>query len=144
MPAIRFAGLSLIVVTGAAGMIGDASPSSAAWPSQYMHAAFGALLLSMILVSFRQGIAGGGLMDGAARALSRRLSRDLYLILYLMFGANLLVRAAVGAEVSTPPDNLRIYFTYGLGALLTIRALTAFSVRRPPARRMSPRLARAE
>ena len=135
MPAIRFAGLGLIAITGIAGLLSDAI---------YMHAAFGALLLSRVLVSYRQEIAGGSLLDITARARCRSLSRDVYLLLYLVFGADLLIRAVAGAAVSTPPENLRGYFAYGLAALLTIRALTVFSVRQPPALRMSPRLARAE
>jgi hypothetical protein len=144
MPAIRLAGLSLIAVTGVAGLIGDSWPSSVPWAFPYMHAGFGALLLSMVFVGFRQQTAGRSLMHAAARALCRRLSRDVYLLMYLVFGADLFIRAAAGAGVSTPPENLRDYFSYGLAALLTIRVLTVFSVRQPPALRMSPQLARAE
>jgi hypothetical protein len=144
MPASRFAGLSLTAITGIAGLICDAWPDSAPWPILYMHAAFGALLLSMVLVSFGQGIVAGSLIEPAARALCRRLSRDIYLLLYLVVGAEFIIRAAAGAAISTPPENLRIYFSYGLAALLSIRVLTVFSVRQPPALRMSPQLARAE
>ena len=144
MAAVRLVGLSLIAITGIAGLLADAWPTSLPWPPMNLHAAFGALLLSMVVVSFRRGISRDLLDDAAARALCRRLSRMVYLILYLVIGADLFMRAASGAIFSTPPENLRDYFAYGLAALLAIRALTAFSVRRPPALRMSPQLARAE
>ena len=144
MPAVRFAGLSLIAVTGVAGLLRDAWPERIPSAFLHMHAAFGALLLSLVLVSFLQEIAAGALAEPAAHALARRLSRDVYLLLYLVFGANLFIRAAAGAAVSAPPENLRDYFSYGLAALLIVRALTALSVRQPPALRMSPQLARAE
>src|SRR5258708_3115357 len=124
MPAIRLAGLSVIAIAGIAGLTCDAWPGWLPWPSPYMHAAFGALLLSMVLVSFRRETAAGSLIDSAAHTLRRRLSHDVYLLLYLVFGADLLIRAAAGGVVSAPPENLRDYFTYGLAALLTIRVLT--------------------
>jgi hypothetical protein len=144
VPAIRLVGLSIITATGVAGLICDAWPSRFPWSSIWLHAAFGASLLSMVLVRYREGIAGGFLIDAAAHALCRRLSRDVYLLLYSGFGIDLFIRAAAGAVVSTPPENLRDYFTYGLAALFTIRALSVFSARRPPALRMNPQLASAE
>jgi hypothetical protein len=134
MAAFRLAGLSLIATTGIAGLSADARP--------ILHAAFGALLLSMVLVSFRKVISGDRLDEAAARVLSRRLSRTVYLMLYLIFGANLIMRAGWSPAVP-PPENLREYFSYGLVALVAIRVLAVLSVRRPPAPRMNPQLAPA-
>lgn len=144
MAAVRLVGLSLIAITAIAGLLADAWPASLPWLPMSLHAAFGASLLSMVLMSFRKGIFGDPISQAAARALSRRLSRTVYLVLYLVFGADQIVRAASGAIFSTPPENLRDYFAYGLASLLTIRALTVLSVRRSPERRMNPQLARAE
>jgi hypothetical protein len=109
-----------------------------------LHVAFGVLLLSMVVMGFRTGSPYGPLSETAARALCRRVSRSVYLVLYLVFGADQIVRASWNAAASQPPENLRDYFFYGLLALLTIRALAAISVRRPPAPQMNPRLVRAE
>jgi hypothetical protein len=136
MAAIRIAGFALIATTGIAGLSADARP--------VLHAAFGAMLLSMILASFRNGIFGDRLDEAAARALSRRLSRTVYLMLYLVFGVDLIMRASSSAAVLPPPENLREYFYCGLVALAAIRFLAMLSARRPPAPRMSPQLAPAE
>ncbi|MEO7205244.1 MAG: hypothetical protein ABI145_00305 [Steroidobacteraceae bacterium] len=76
-------------------------------------------------------------MNGAGvHDLCRRLSRRIFLLLYVLFGASQLVRMAAvlwnsGAQGAThpailpSPENLRDYLAYGVFALLTIRALAA-------------------
>jgi hypothetical protein len=135
MAAVRFAGFGLIATTGIAGLAADARP--------FFRAAFGALLLSMALISFRKGISGERLNDTEVRLLTRRLSRTVYLMLYLIFGADMIMRASWHAAALQPPENLREYFSYGLVALVAIRVLAVLSVRRRPAPRMSRQLAPA-
>lgn len=144
MAAARLLGLSLVATTGIAGLSGDAWPASLPWPPMGMHECFGVLLLSMVVMSFREGILRAPLSEAAARQLCRKLSRRVYLILYVVFGADQVVRASWNAAALQPLENRRDYFVYGLVALLSIRALAAISVRRPPAPRMNPRSAPAE
>lgn len=130
-------------MTGVAGLSADAWPALLPWSPMSLHATFGVSLLSMVLVSFRKEILGARLNETTARGLCRDLSRTVYLILYLVFGADQMVRLSWNTPVFKPPENLRDYFVYGLVALLAIRGLTVLSVRRPPARRMNPQLVRA-
>jgi hypothetical protein len=140
MAATRLVGFSLILTTGLAGVLRDAWPVH--WPSIDLHAAFGALLLSMVAVRF--ATCRAPLSKTEARALCRQLSRSVYLLLYVIFGAEQLVRAVSNAPFSQPPENLRAYLAYGLAALLAIRMMAVLSVRRPPAPRMSPQEGRDE
>lgn len=144
MALVRPIGLSFIAATGVAGLLADTRPAILPWAATSLQVTFGILLLSMVVVGFRSGNSDSPLSETAARALCRRLSRGVYLVLYLVFGADQIVRASWNAAASQPPENLRGYFFYGLLALFTIRALAALSVRRPPARQMNPRLVRAE
>jgi hypothetical protein len=142
MAAIKMVGFSLLLATATASVLQDAWPTH--WPSIDLHAAFGALLLSMVMVHFRDANCGAGLSRTEARMLSRRLSRGVYLLLYLIFGAEQIVRVISNAAFSQPPEDLRSYLVYGFLALLAIRAMATLSVRRPPAPRMSPRAGRPE
>jgi hypothetical protein len=144
MAAVRLIGLSLIATTGIAGLLADTWPTYLPLSPLSLHRVFGALLLSMVVLSFRRGVSRGALNQAAALVLCRRLSRSIYLVLYLVFGADQLVRASLSGAAFLPPENLRDYFAYGLLALVTIRVLAAISVRPPPAPQMNPRLVRAE
>jgi len=135
MTAVRLAGLSLVAATGIAGLSAD--------PRLNLHAAFGVLLLAMVAAGVHKAMLGNPPSEAEARALSRRLSRTVYLILYLVLGVDRLLRECSDAAVLQPPERLRDYFLYGLAALLAIRVLTILSVRRPRALRMSPQLGRA-
>lgn len=143
MTAIRFAGLSLAATTGIAGLVADNHPEWLDWPSINLHAAFAAALLSMVLVSLRTGSADEAPL-ALARERCRALSRQVYLLLYGMVAACQIMHMVSARPLSPPPDVLRDYFVYGMLALFAIRVLTVLSVRRPPARQMSPRLARAD
>ncbi len=148
------AAIKLVVGTvGIASLVRDSWPTLLHWPSINLHAAFGVLLCGMVFVHFRQARLGSPLTSGHARALCRRLSHTVYLMLYVVFGAAQVVRMIVYlqnsgiqrtsiAAISQPPENLRDYLACGLLALIIIRALLALSVRRPPVRRMSSRWAR--
>jgi hypothetical protein len=143
MTAIRFAGLSTVAMTGIAGLVVDARPENPDWFAVTMHAAFGATLLAMILMSFRAGRAQD-LTIAQAQLRCRRLSRQVYFLLYGMVAVCGVLRMTAGRALSQPPEILREYFVYALCALLTIRVLTVLSGRRPRARELSPRLAQAE
>jgi cytochrome b561 len=144
----------LVAVVGIAGLLRDSWPALLHWPPINLHAVFGTMLWAMVVTRFLQASLTAPLAGEEARNLSRQLSRLVYLLLYVVFGAQQLLRLAVNygdiaakhaalALFVPPPDNLRDYLAYGLVALLTIRALAAISVRRPPALRMSLRLAPA-
>jgi cytochrome b561 len=144
MAAVRLIGWILVAATGIAGVLAGALPTSVPWAPMSLHAVFGVLLLSLVVLGSRRGISQAPLSETAALALCRRLSRSVYLVLYLTIGGDQLVRAGWNAAALQPPENLRDYFAYGLLALVTIRTLLAISVRRPPTPRMNPRLARVE
>jgi cytochrome b561 len=140
---------------GIAGVLRDSWPTLLHWPPINLHAAFGTMLWAMVVAHFLAASVTAPLAGDDVRELSRRLSRLVYLLLYVVFGAQQLLRFAakygkVAAEdasyglLSQPSENLRDYFAYGLLALITIRALAALSVRRPPALRMNLQLAPAE
>lgn len=73
--------------------------------------------------------------EAGMHELKRRLSRGVFLQLYILFGASQMLRIAVmlwnsgpGAShpaTLPPPENLRDYLAYGIVALLTIHALAA-------------------
>jgi cytochrome b561 len=124
-----------------------------------LHAVFGVLLWIMVVVKFRQGARSSNLVHAADFGLlSRQLSRQVYALLYAVFGAGQIMHAAVffwnrgdfGASrpaILQPQENLRDFLAYGIVALLTIRALALlyqFNARRPPTPRMSLRSLRAE
>lgn len=124
-----------------------------------LHAIFGLLLWIMVVVKFRQRARCSNLVHPADFGLlSRQLSRSVYLLLYAVFGADQIMRAAVffwnrgdfGASrpaIVRPPENLCDFLAYGIVALVTIRALALlyhFNARRPPTPQMSLRSLRAE
>ncbi len=114
-----------------------------------LHAVFGLLLWIMVVAQFQQRARAPSLMHAAnVDSSCRQLSRAVYLLLYVLFGADQIIRAGVprwnggafGAShpaIAQPPENLRDYLAYGMLALLTIRALAALH-RRTLERRALP------
>jgi hypothetical protein len=145
MATIRLGALTVTAAVGVMGLLRDALPAMLPWPSLDLHAVFGTLLCSWVIVEVRRA-AVAPLTLAATRALCRQLSRTVYLLLYAVFGADLLIRmlATSRASILQPPDNLRDYLAYGAAALLGVRVLATFSARRLPAVQMSPQLAPAE
>lgn len=135
MTQVKLVGLSLTALAGVAGEL------SGTWA---LHLAFGGMLVSGVIIDFWAQSRGRGLDRRAASALCRRLSRTVYLLLYTVIAADHIVRAASNIPPSQPPKYLQDYFAFGLLALLTIRVLAAFSVRRLPAPRKNPRLESVE
>jgi cytochrome b561 len=122
---------------GIAGLLRDSWPGELPLPGVNLHAIFGAMLWLMVVAQFCRGNLEGPPLRGAGvQQLCRRLSRRVYLLLYVLFGVNLLVRMAAilwnsgtrGAShpaILPTPENLRDYLAYGVFTLLTIRALAA-------------------
>lgn len=145
MAASTWVGLSITGAIGAAGALRDTWPEVLNWPPVDFHALFGVLLCAVIIRRFHRDQLIPCTRDDL-RALRRRLSRAVYILLYGVFGLELLTRVAThpaGAALAAP-EGLRTYLAYGAAALLVIRASAALSARRPRARQMSPQLARAE
>jgi cytochrome b561 len=124
----------LVCSVGIVGLIHDSWPKSAQGPWINLHVVFGLLLWILVVAQF-QHARSASLINGAnLHSFCRQLSRAVYFLLYILFGANQIVRAGVflwnrgtwGAlhpAILQPPENLRDYLAYGIFALLTIRAL---------------------
>jgi hypothetical protein len=95
-------------------------------------------LCLMVLAQFRQAHRSA-LGSSGAYALCRRLSRGVFLQLYILFGVSQILRIAVilwnrGRSIAhmailQPPENLRDYLAYGVVALITIQALAVLQRR---------------
>jgi hypothetical protein len=129
MAAIRSVGLSIVGAVGVAGVLKDSRPDLLLWQSINLHALFGLLLCFLVIVL-------AVVEKGAAW---RRQCRAVSVLLYGVFGADLLLRttAVPAGAILRPPENLRDYFVYGLLAMILCRVLEALSARRPPAPRMN-------
>jgi cytochrome b561 len=130
--------LALFVgAVGIAGLVHDSWPRAVQWSWINLHVVFGVLLWIMVLAQFHRRAILASLKHGAdMHTVCRRLSREVYVLLYVLFGVNLLIRAGVvlwnsgmhGASklaILQPPENLRDYLAYGMVALITIHALAA-------------------
>ena len=126
-----------LCAVGTAGLLRDSWPAAQHLPSLNLHAIFGTMLWLMVVAQFCQANLGGPRLHAAGvHQLCRRLSRRVYLLLYVLFGLSQLVRVAAilwnsGAPgalhpaIVSPPENLRDYLAYGVLALLTLQALAA-------------------
>ena len=135
--AIQVPALALFVgAVGIAGLVHDSWPSTMQWSWINLHAVFGMLLWIMVLAQFYQRASPTSLHGADMHSVCRQLSRAVYLLLYVVFGVNQLIRAGVvfwnggmhGASkraILQPPENLRDYLAYGIVALITIHALAA-------------------
>lgn len=122
---------------GVAGLLRDSWPTALYLPAG-LHALFGAMLWLMVLAPFHQA-RRFALGPGGAYALSRRLTRGVFLQLYILFGVSQILRIAVilwnrgqgtaHVAILQPPENLRDYLAYGVFALLTIQALAVLQQR---------------
>jgi len=126
----------LVGTAGIAGLVLDCWPRSVHGPWINLHAVFGLLLWIMVVAQFRQARSSSLVHAADFHSICRQSSRAVYFLLYILFGANQIIRFAVflwnqgtfGAThpaIVQPPENLRDYLAYGVVALLTIRALTA-------------------
>jgi cytochrome b561 len=120
---------------GIACLLRDSWPDAPHLPGINLHAVFGVMLWLIVLAQYRDAnLAGAPLRAAGLREICRRLSRRIYLLLYVLFGVSLLLRMAAilwnsgGAShpaILTSPENLRDYLAYGVFALLTVRVLAA-------------------
>jgi cytochrome b561 len=121
---------------GIAGLLRDSWPGAPHLPGINLHAIFGVMLWLMVVGQYRDANLGRVPLRAAGlHELCRRLSRRIYLLLYVLFGLGQLVRMAAilwnsGQGASHPailpsPENLREYFAFGVFALLTIHVLAA-------------------
>jgi cytochrome b561 len=126
----------LVCTVGIVGLVQDSWPKSIQWPWINLHVVFGLLLWIMVIAQFRQACSTRLEYGADFHSICRQSSRAVYFLLYILFGANQIIRFAVflwnrgtiGAmhpAIAQPPENLRDYLAYGIFALLTIRALTA-------------------
>ena len=126
----------LVFTVGIVGLVLDSWPRSDQAPWINLHAIFGLLLWIMVVAQFRQARSSSPVHGADFNSICRQSSRAVYFLLYILFGANQIIRYAVylwnqgtfGAThpaIAQPPENLRDYLAYGIFALLTIRALTA-------------------
>jgi cytochrome b561 len=126
----------LVCTVGIAGLVLDSWPKSVQGAWINLHAVFGLLLWIMVVAQFRRARSGSLVHAADFHSICRQSSRAVYFLLYILFGANQIIRFAVflwnkgtiGAThpaIVQPPENLRDYLAYGIVALLTIRALTA-------------------
>lgn len=126
-----------LCAVGTAGLLRDSWPVAQHLPSVNLHAIFGAMLWLMVVAQFCQANLEVPHQHAAGvHQVCRRLSRRVYLVLYVLFGVNQLVRMAAilwnsGARgalhpaIVLSPENLRDYLAYGVFALLTLHALAA-------------------
>jgi cytochrome b561 len=122
---------------GLAGLLRDSWPGALPLPGVNLHAIFGAMLWLMVVAQFcQENLGGPPLYAAGVHELCRRLSRRVYLLLYVLFGVSQLMRMAAifwnggtqGAShpaILPAPENLRDYLAYGVFALVTIHALAA-------------------
>jgi cytochrome b561 len=126
----------LVCTVGIAGLVLDSWPKSIQGARINLHAVFGLLLWIMVVAQFRQARSSSLVPAADFHSICRQASRAVYFLLYILFGANQIIRFTVflwnqgtfGAThpaIVQPPENLRDYLAYGIVALLTIRALTA-------------------
>jgi cytochrome b561 len=126
----------LVCTVGIAGLVLDSWPKSIQGARINLHAVFGLLLWIMVVAQFRQARSTSLVHAADFHSICRQSSRAVYFLLYILFGANQIIRFAVflwnqgtlGAThpaIVQPPENLRDYLAYGIIALLTIRALMA-------------------
>ena len=118
---------------GIAGLLRDSWPGAPHLPGINLHAVFGVMLWLIVLAQYRDAnLEAAPLRAAGLRELCRRLSRRIYLLLYVLFGISLLLRMAAilwnsgqAAALLPSPENLRDYLAYGVFALLTVRVLAA-------------------
>lgn len=131
----------LVVLVGVLGLLPGSWLSGVFQSKVALHALFGLLLWGLVAVRFRWWLKNSPPAQAAdIRQFSRRLSRMVYLILYLVTGAMEVINI-VGAlqDEAHPARNLAIlkptpdgqaFLICGLIALVSIRVLAFWSSRR--------------
>jgi len=121
----------------AVGLLGVLSDSWRQPPTRGagMHSVFGALLLLSVIANFTWQIGHAGFTNAAAiAAFARRLSRQVYLLLYILAGSKEIQYFLVTTRAAGAPDALadtmrvlQFYLGIGVLALAAIQILAALS-----------------
>ena len=111
------------LAAGVAGLITDSGldPDQAARVG--LHALFGILLSFSVIARFYWGMKDSPLMPpNAIYALTRQLSRSVYLLLYSLLGLKLLLDATHGGTFASAQE-FQVYLAYGVFARVIIHVL---------------------
>jgi cytochrome b561 len=140
----RMAFVLAVCTVGTTSVLRDTWPKAMHWPLIDLHAAFGVLLCLMVVAQFHAAnLRAVPLSEVGLHTFCRRLTRLVFLMLYVLFGVNELVSVAVrlwndgphgsGQPALLPsPESLRVYLAYGVVALIIIRVLGAWMAQRSP------------
>jgi len=130
--------LLLALAAGILGLLHDSwAGSGAAW-SLHCHALFGALLWGSVVTGFYFGARRPSRSPGLdIHAFSRKLSRRVYLVLYLLMFFNLAIDILGGEphrSILRTAEDFRSYLACGCVALVTVRLLAgSFNAAAPDA-----------
>ena len=119
----------LVLMAGLLGLIHDSWPIPLGATGS-LHALFGALLLIFVVARFyRHAHRTPRMLPADIRALSRHLSRTVYLLLYVLMFFDLTIGILPGTPhhraIYGPAVEFQSYLAYGFLALVAIRALSA-------------------
>ena len=136
----------LALAAGLLGLIHDSWAGSGAASSLHCHALFGALLCGSVMVRFYFGARRplrGPAID--IHVFSRRLSRQVYLVLYVLMFFNMtidILRGEPHRPMLRTAEDFRSYLACGCVALVTIHILAVLfssaAPDAPAARRRNP------
>jgi cytochrome b561 len=135
---------------GVLGVLRDASQPAVATGWVNIHTLFGVFLCFSIIAQFTWQVRHAKLSSTPAiAAYSRHLSREVYLLIYLLAGikeiqyfvaslpsGSALAKAAPGAAMADIMKDFQCYLAYGCFALVTVRVLAAlynYQLRQQPA-----------
>ncbi|MGB6306379.1 MAG: hypothetical protein WBF89_01205 [Steroidobacteraceae bacterium] len=118
-----------VIAVGVLSLVHDSLRQPAAGSWMNYHALFGALLWGSVVASFYRHVHRTAHMPAIdLRALSRRLSRLVYLVLYILMFFGLAIagfRAALHRPMTAPVEEFQGYLAWGCASLVTIQALAA-------------------
>jgi hypothetical protein len=121
---------ALVAVVGVLGLIHDAWPSLLSHRGN-LHVLFGSLLWLCVVARFyRRFRLEPRMLIADIRSLCRRLSRLVYLLLYLLMCCQLIIgmlRDAPHRSLQQINESFQAYLACGVLALLTIQVLAALS-----------------
>lgn len=120
---------ALVVLVGILGLLHDSWAPKARGPWSGIHALFGTLLWASVIAQFYCRIKHSApMLPVDIAAFSRRLSRMVYLLLYVLLGVNQIICFAAfmwSGRASGRGEHLPGYLGYGMIALVTIHILAA-------------------
>lgn len=116
-----------LVLVGMIDQLEDACMRSAGAVQMTSHLVFGVLLYAAVLARFYAEITRAGTVPCV---VARHLSRQVYVLLYVLFGVKEVTGIAVvmwtdGAAAYPGVEGFQVYFALGLSALICIHFLAA-------------------